>query len=698
MIVTCCSEIKNNIGGLMKNLKLGVKLVGGFVLTAVIVLAVGLTAMIQQRKMDNLGKDLADEKVPAVEYMLQIEAELGSIAGFMRTLLTPYATKELRSQIHQELLDRRKSYGAVKEEFLKLRFAKDVDKEWQEFLDHIGKWVQVNNKAVETSKGLIEIDIVNPTELNGYMKEFEIAHQSLLARVGRLLSFNESFEGGIDGTACSLGKWMENPTTKNKEILGLMNRLRPIHLGLHEKVAEIKQAAADGQSYKAKEIAEKELFPLSEQVFEIVHEMEAVSSEIYASFEEMNKLLLEDAKMHQENTFAVIASIVKKAEDEAHETTMKSQAVATQTRLITTIGIVVGVALALVLGFYLTIIITRPLSKGVELSQAMADGDMTRTMDVNQKDEIGILASSLNSMATSLRRMITDIGEGISSVDESSSQLAAISNQMSSGAEETANRANQVATAAEEMSANQASVAAAMEEASVNVSMVATAAEEMSSTITEISENSTRAKEITTSAVDQSQKASERVDELGRAADEINKVTEAITEISEQTNLLALNATIEAARAGEAGKGFAVVANEIKDLAKQTAEATLDIKNKISGIQQATGITVKEINEIAAVIADVDQIVTTIATAVEEQTATTREIAENVNQASSGIGEVNENVSQSSAVSEEIAADIAAVSKSAEKMNDASSQVKGSAEELSEIADRLKEMIERFRV
>jgi methyl-accepting chemotaxis protein len=164
------------------------------------------------------------------------------------------------------------------------------------------------------------------------------------------------------------------------------------------------------------------------------------------------------------------------------------------------------------------------------------------------------------------------------------------------------------------------------------------------------------------------------MDQLGAAANSIGKVIETITDISEQVNLLALNATIEAARAGEAGKGFAVVANEIKELAKQTAAATQDIKEKIEGIQGTTSMTVGQITEITQVINDVNDVVGNIATAVEQQSAATKEIATNVAQASQGIQEVNENVNQSSSVSGEISRDIAGVSVSMNEMSTSSSQ------------------------
>lgn len=156
----------------------------------------------------------------------------------------------------------------------------------------------------------------------------------------------------------------------------------------------------------------------------------------------------------------------------------------------------------------------------------------------------------------------------------------------------------------------------------------------MTTTINEIAQNTEKANTITGEAVSEAKGASDNVDELGSAAQEISKVTETVTEISEQTNLLALNATIEAARAGDAGKGFAVVANEIKELARQTAEATQDIKRRIEGIQDSTSGTVTKIQQISKVINDVNDIVSTIASSVEEQSVTTKEIATNVAQAS----------------------------------------------------------------
>ena len=329
---------------------------------------------------------------------------------------------------------------------------------------------------------------------------------------------------------------------------------------------------------------------------------------------------------------------------------------------------------------------------------AEGEGDLTKRINIKSKDEIAELAGWFNTFIEKLQKIIQQISGNASTIGDSAATLSSISESLLGEAEDTSQRSTNVATAAEEMSSNLNTVAAAMEESSTNSAMVATAAEEMSSTINEIAENAEKARSVSADAVTRANSASDNMQQLGQAADKIGKVTETITEISEQTNLLALNATIEAARAGEAGKGFAVVANEIKELAKQTAEATLDIKNLIDDVQSTSKSTEDGITQISGVIAGVNEIVATIATAVEEQTAATQEIANNIAQASQGIQEVNENVSQSSAVSTDISRDIGVVSTAAETISGSSSDVKQNAEELLERSKELNEIVSSFKI
>jgi methyl-accepting chemotaxis protein len=255
-----------------------------------------------------------------------------------------------------------------------------------------------------------------------------------------------------------------------------------------------------------------------------------------------------------------------------------------------------------------------------------------------------------------------------------------------------------VAAAAEESSANTLSVAASMEQASINLSSVASATEEMSATIGEISASSERARAISADAGAQATAVSALMTRLGQAAQEIGKVTEVITDISSQTNLLALNATIEAARAGAAGKGFAVVANEIKELAKQTAAATEDIKGKIGGVQNSAGSAISDIQKITGVIAEVGHLVAGIATAIEEQAAVTRDVAGNIAQASAGVQEANERVAQTASVSKTMAQDIAGVDAAAGDIRSGGEQVQSSAAELSRLAEQLTSLVGQFTV
>jgi len=225
-----------------------------------------------------------------------------------------------------------------------------------------------------------------------------------------------------------------------------------------------------------------------------------------------------------------------------------------------------------------------------------------------------------------------------------SARLSANAHRVDESAMDVGTAADQVASVAEETSTQANVVAAAGEQVSSNVQTVATAVEELSSSVREIAQSSSEASEVASRAVVTAQDTNGKVEALGTSSAEIGQVIEVITSIAEQTNLLALNATIEAARAGEAGKGFAVVANEVKELAKQTATATEEISTKIAAIQGDSGEAVSAIGEISEVIEKIADMQTTIASAVEEQTATTNEIARSVNEAAAGSSQIAENI------------------------------------------------------
>jgi methyl-accepting chemotaxis protein len=342
--------------------------------------------------------------------------------------------------------------------------------------------------------------------------------------------------------------------------------------------------------------------------------------------------------------------------------------------------------------------VVNPLTEAGRFMERVAGGDLTGSITVASHDEIGQMVENLNQMSRQLNGVVRDIAASGNTLLESSSNLGGAADEFAVKTEDTASRTYSVAAAAEEMSVNMATVAAAAEEASTNISLVSTATEDMNTNIKGIVNSTEKAKLITTNAVAEARSASEKVDELGAAAMEIGKVTDAITDISEQTNLLALNATIEAARAGEAGKGFAVVANEIKALAKQTAAATGEISVRVHSIQNSTGATVKQIQQITHVIGEVNEIVMSIVKDVEKQLVATTGISESINQASIGIQEVTENVSQVSLVAGDVARDIAEVNNSSSAISRGSGNVKERASDLKRLAEKMQATVTRFRV
>jgi methyl-accepting chemotaxis protein len=314
--------------------------------------------------------------------------------------------------------------------------------------------------------------------------------------------------------------------------------------------------------------------------------------------------------------------------------------------------------------------VTQPVDEAAKVLERTAKQDLRVEVQGQYTGDHAAIKESINTMVRDLRGSIQQIGRNAHGLGTSSEELTAISRQMAANAQQTATQTGVVSAASEQVSRN--------------LTVVATSSEEMLASIREIAKSANEAAKMAKHAVNCAETTNQTVQQLGASSVEIGNVIKVITSIAQQTNLLALNATIEAARAGDAGKGFAVVANEVKELAKQTAQATEDISQRIEAIQGETKGAVQAIGQISQLITQIDDVSNTIASAVEEQTATTNEIGRNITEAARGSAEIARNVS--------------GVADAAQSASQGATDTQQAARALTEMARQLQGLVGRFSV
>ncbi len=413
-----------------------------------------------------------------------------------------------------------------------------------------------------------------------------------------------------------------------------------------------------------------------------------------------------------------------------------------------------GIAIGLFLGRQIALSITQPVAKGVELAHALAQGDLTRRLQLTQNDEIGHLTRAIDQAAENFASIVAEIHGVSDQIGSSSAELGAVSHQLLSQSEEMSTQAgfvagsteqmtvniNTMAAAAEQMSMNVASISSASEEISVNVGTISGAAGETSTNVGSVvdsiqiatrsfkavSDDACEGAQISAKAAGLAVTATQTMTALDRSAGEISKVTEMIKLIAMQTNLLALNATIEATSAGDAGKGFAVVANEIKQLANQSGKAAEDIARMIEGIQGNTRSAVSVIEEVAETISAINTASDRIFRAIDTQTKIATDSADKLHAAGQGVGhiaqsinevskgtndmsrnaseaakaatDVSHNASEAARAVREVSSNIRGVSEATRLNTTSAQQVNQAAARLQEISANLERIVRHFRI
>ncbi|TWT36183.1 putative methyl-accepting chemotaxis protein YoaH [Posidoniimonas corsicana] len=397
---------------------------------------------------------------------------------------------------------------------------------------------------------------------------------------------------------------------------------------------------------------------------------------------------------------------INESEQRAAESREAVVATAGQTRLsasqaVTGFLAVGGAAIAITatLGVLISWSLIKPLMATIAMLDgiAQAGGDLTQRMATNRKDEFGTLAKAFNRFIEKIQATVTHVAENSKVLVASAAELNEAAARLAEGAADTSLRSSTVAASSEETSVSMAQILQTTQTMNNNFKAVSEAVDEMTQNISGIAGNTEQSSSIASDASVVANASHDKMMVLRQSATEIGRVTEVIQEIAEQTNLLALNATIEASRAGAAGRGFAVVAAEVKELAKQTAEATDDIRRRVAGIQKSSDEAVDSITQVNEVVSNVQTISTSIAAAVEDQRNVANKICQQFQSVTEGVQTVTHCLDESSVASVEATQNIIKVDEVAKRTAQDAAQAGDVGNRMTELANRLEETLSQFR-